>query len=190
MRISEQHRLITVVDVFDKLFNKPYRTCLIGGAEEPLYKPAAHSDQLHRLFFREDYLSSALHEVAHWSIAGPHRLLKQDYGYWYRPDGRSSHEQRLFEKVEVKPQALEWMFSIACGHDFSISLDNLNGSGRDDADSRLLFRRAISNQCINWCKSEKLPTRAYQFIQGLMEAFSTPDPCDARLYQLTATGLR
>ena len=193
MDLTEQQRLTIVVKLFDKLFNKSYQTCLIGGAQEPLYEPAARIDQLHKLFFREDYLSSALHEVAHWCIAGPQRLLKQDFGYWYRPDGRSTNEQRQFEKVEVKPQALEWMFSIACGHQFSISLDNLSGSSSgsdaypDGYCAVQSFKQAISQQCIDWCISENLPSRADQFIKGLIEIFTTVNPYDAKLYQVTST---
>ena len=193
MDLTERQRLTIVVKLFDKLFNKSYRTCLIGGAQEPLYEPAACIDQLHKLFFREDYLSSALHEVAHWCIAGSQRLLKQDFGYWYRPDGRSTNEQRQFEKVEVKPQALEWMFSIACGHQFSISLDNLSGSSSSsDANpdgycAVQSFKQAISQQCIDWCVSENLPSRADQFIKGLIEIFTTVNPYDAKLYQVTST---
>ena len=193
MHCNEHERLTIVVKLFDKLFNKSYRTCLIGGAQEPLYEPAACIDQLHKLFFREDYLSSALHEVAHWCIAGPQRLLKQDFGYWYRPDGRSTNEQRQFEKVEAKPQALEWMFSIACGHQFSISLDNLSGSSsRSDANpdgycAVHSFKQAISKQCIDWCVSENLPSRADKFIKGLMETFTTVNPYDAKLYQVAST---
>jgi len=82
MDLTEHQRLTIVVKLFDKLFNKSYRTCLIGGVQEPLYEPATRIDQLHKLFYREDYLSSALHEAAHWCIAGPQRLLKQDFGYW------------------------------------------------------------------------------------------------------------
>ena len=51
MDLTEHQRLTIVVKLFDKLFNKSYQTCLIGGAQEPLYEPAARIDQLHKLFF-------------------------------------------------------------------------------------------------------------------------------------------
>ena len=183
MPITEQQKLATVVEIFETLFIEHYRVCLIGGAQEPLYRPASGVDDLNRIFYRADYLSSALHEVAHWCIAGQERLLMQDFGYWYRPDGRSNLEQRQFEEVEIKPQALEWMFSIACGHRFSVSLDNLDGSDIDDCAALQSFKHKIAKQCIEWCQLGKLPSRADRFIEGLMATFAALDPYDADLYQ-------
>lgn len=59
-----------------------------------------------------------MHELAHWCIAGPERRLLADYGYWYEPDGRTEQIQAEFEKVEVKPQAVEWILSASCGFPF------------------------------------------------------------------------
>lgn len=53
--------------------------------------------------------NSALHEISHWTIAGKERRLLADLGYWYAPDGRTREQQALFEQVEVKPQAIEWL---------------------------------------------------------------------------------
>ena len=179
---TESQKLTQVVRLFNRLFNKTYRTCLIGGAHEPMYQPASRENELHQLNFRDDYLSSALHEVAHWCIAGPERLLKEDFGYWYRPDGRLCIEQREFERVEVKPQALEWVFSIACNHTFSISLDNLNSKKSVDHRDYRLFEQAIISQCHDWCNKGCVPHRAEQFIKGLMEIFSVENPFDSLHY--------
>ena len=46
-------------------------------------------------------------------------------------DGRDEEQQKAFEQVEVKPQAIEWAFSIACDFKFNFSLDNLNGAPAD-----------------------------------------------------------
>lgn len=183
MSVSESDKLMTVVSLFNRQFNNSYRTCLTGGAQEPLYQPATSTDQLHKLSFRADYLSSALHEVAHWCIAGPQRLLQEDFGYWYSPDGRSTIEQRQFEKVEVKPQALEWMFSVACDHDFSISLDNLNCTDHEDNKAYQLFERAIVDQCLYWCENSQLPTRADCFIKGLTTVFAVNNPYETYHYK-------
>ncbi len=59
------------------------------------------------LFLLMVFYASALHEIAHWCIAGENRCQQVDYGYWYEPNGRSEERQFEFEKVEVKPQALE-----------------------------------------------------------------------------------
>ena len=40
---------------------------------------------------------------------------------WYAPDGRTKEQQALFEQVEIKPQAIEWMFSKAFGRRFRVS---------------------------------------------------------------------
>ncbi len=91
----------------------PFNTELIGGADEPIYRPADSQNDRNRLFYRQDYLSSALHEIAHWCIAGPERLKWEDFGYWYQPDVLSKQQQKEFDKVEIKPHALETAFSLA-----------------------------------------------------------------------------
>jgi len=94
--------------LFATSFFEAYNTYLLGGGQEPEYIPASQDVPYHRIIFRQDYFASALHEVAHWCIAGRVRRLQQDYGYWYAPDGRSVEQQAQFELLEVKPQALEW----------------------------------------------------------------------------------
>ncbi|TXS95908.1 elongation factor P hydroxylase [Parahaliea maris] len=118
--------------VFDACFARSENTRLIGGAPEPEYIPAGEPGPggpvgYHRLYYREDYFASALHESAHWCIAGPGRRLLRDFGYWYAPDGRNPEQQAAFQQVEVAPQALEWCFARACGYPFRVSLDNLEG---------------------------------------------------------------
>lgn len=44
---------------------------------------------------------------------GEKRRQLVDFGYWYAPDGRSAEQQELFQAVEVKPQAMEWILSPA-----------------------------------------------------------------------------
>jgi hypothetical protein len=86
--------------VFDDCFSVDYRTILIGGGSEPVYLPSGDLTlKPHRIIYREDFFASALHEVAHWCLAGTRRRLLEDYGYWYRPDGRNREEQEAFEKV-------------------------------------------------------------------------------------------
>ena len=115
--------------IFRDCFLERNRTILVGGGDEPLYLPSgAPERQPHRIIYREDYLASALHEVAHWCLAGTRRRLLEDYGYWYAPDGRDDDAQAAFERVEARPQALEWILSDACGFEFNLSADNL-GAG-------------------------------------------------------------
>lgn len=66
-----------------------------------------------------------MHELSHWCIAGKKRRQLPDYGYWYAPDGRNAAQQRAFEQLEIKPQALECLFTLACKRHFQVSQDNL-----------------------------------------------------------------
>lgn len=112
--------------VFNQCFLATHQTILVGGGAEPLYLPSATpSRRPHRVIYREDYLASALHDVAHWCLAGVERRKREDYGYWYSPDGRSREEQSAFENVEARPQALEWILSDTCDFVFHLSADNL-----------------------------------------------------------------
>lgn len=154
--------------IFAACFRAAYRTVLVGGAAEPLYAPATSPDELHRVFYRADYPSSALHETAHWCIAGRRRRRLEDYGYWYEPDGRSADAQRAFEAVEAAPQALESLFAEACGVAFHLSADNLKAGGlpsRRFADAVAARRRRYLD--------EGLPRRAARFLRAL-RAFGSP----------------
>ena len=103
---------------------------LVKGDFEPEYFPAIDSTPA-RIQFAHGFFNSALHEISHWSIAGYKRRLLSDLGYWYAPDGRTAEQQALFEQVEIKPQAIEWLFATAFGRKFRVSLDNLTGEGGD-----------------------------------------------------------
>ncbi len=155
--------------VFAACFRKKYRTALVGGAPEPLYQPARVPGQLHLLHYREDYFASALHEVAHWCIAGPRRRELVDFGYWYTPDGRCASQQRAFEAVEYRPQALEWHFARACGYRFRISLDNLDGGDGQARDSAS-FKDRVLEQARVW-QVRGLPARAHHFVLALRREF-------------------
>jgi len=166
--------------VFNDTFAQ-YDTVLMGGRDEPLYQPAAAPGSSHILYYREDYFASALHESAHWCIAGAERRLQVDFGYWYEPDGRDAASQRAFERVEVTPQALEWFFSQACGRSFQVSEDNLAQSHVlcDVADSEQLtddglspFAASVIERAQKF-QDQGLPNRAQQLFNALSEAFAT-----------------
>jgi elongation factor P hydroxylase len=152
-----------LVTIFDRCFARTERTCLVGGAAEPLYRPAPTEQALHRIEFSHDYFASALHEVAHWCVAGPERRLQEDYGYWYAPDGRTGAQQAEFERVEVRPQALEWLFSVAAGAPFRVSADNLaQGLGPSEA-----FKEAVHTEVVRLCQDGVSP-RVARFCQALL----------------------
>jgi elongation factor P hydroxylase len=167
---------VALEEVFHDCFLDDYNTRLQGGAGEPLYRPAA-ADSAAVIYYRHDYSASLLHEVAHWCIAGPARRTLEDYGYWYSPDGRDTRQQRAFESVEVRPQALEWHFALACGQPFRVSQDNL--SLQPAAGER--FRCAVLDQARRFC-AEALPPRALQFRSALAQRFGGTDRPASELF--------
>lgn len=164
--MSEAPSATSVCALFDELFLATENTRLLAGAEEPVYLPADASGMPARIVFRHDYVASALHEVAHWCIAGTARRTLPDYGYWYAPDGRGPAEQRAFEELEAKPQALEWIFSIACGLPFRPSIDNLDGAALDARG----FQARIAREAAHFSRTG-LPARAARFRDALAGRF-------------------
>ena len=133
---------------------------LIRGIDEPEYFPSVEQ-QPARIQFAHGFFNSALHEISHWTIAGEQRRLLPDLGYWYAPDGRTAEQQALFESVEIKPQAIEWLFSKAFGRKFRVSLDNLTGDGGDGA----AFKDNVFAQVQDYFSGKtKLPRDAQRFI--------------------------
>ncbi len=162
MKYSNRHYPDILVRLFDDTFYHEYNTRLVYGEDEPVYLPANDEVSYHRIVFAHGFFASALHEIAHWCIAGEERRQQVDYGYWYAPDGRTEAQQKAFETVEVKPQAIEWAFSIACDFPFNFSLDNLNGAPCDE----LAFKSAVAHQ-LSQMLNHGFPKRAEQFIKVL-----------------------
>lgn len=161
------HDYRDLIRIFDKTF-LTLNTRLISGDGEPVYLPADDVCSYHRIEFAHGFFSSALHEIAHWCIAGKQRRLLEDYGYWYCPDGRDAQQQAEFENVEVKPQAIEWCFSVACGLSFKVSTDNLNGAPVD----RFAFQDKVLEQ-VNVYLQCGLPPRAAQLVEALRAFYRT-----------------
>jgi len=176
-----EHRIEDLISIFDRLFFDSFNTRLVRGGDEPVYLPADEQLPYHRVVFARGFYSSALHEVAHWCIAGEARRRQVDFGYWYAPDGRTAAQQSVFEAVEVKPQALEWIFSVAAGKRFFISADNLSGEPTDDS----VFRRAMHQQLLDYCRVG-LPERAAMFRSALCAFYGTAAELDADRFSLEA----
>lgn len=132
-----------------------YNTVIRGGFEEPFYR-APVADAPAEIRFRRDYVRSALHELAHWCIAGTTRRRQDDYGYWYAPDGRDQAQQQLFYRVEIRPQAIEKHFCTALGLPFEVSVDNLDNP---DPGGLADFRRHVDVQFADYARNG-LPRRA------------------------------
>lgn len=156
------HQIDDLIQIFNACFLKSHETCLIKGGDEPIYLPKDNHHAHHRICFAHGYFSSGLHEIAHWLIAGPQRRLLTDFGYWYEPDGRSQVQQSLFESVEIKPQAIEWILSDAAMYPYRVSIDNLTGETGDSWG----FKKNILQQVKSYCETG-LPPRARKLRKAL-----------------------
>lgn len=123
--VDENEKTATdwLISLFNTLFAHQH-VILVRGAGEPEYFPAK-DNQPARIEFAHGFFQSALHELSHFFIAGERRRQLSDFGYWYAPDGRTEAQQQAFERVEIKPQALECLFTLACRRPFQVSQDNL-----------------------------------------------------------------
>lgn len=163
-----KHRYQDLIQLFESTFFNDYQTCLVKGGDEPIYLPINTDSKVHQIVFAHGYYSSALHEVAHWCIAGAQRRFQVDYGYWYSADGRNAHQQMAFESVEVKPQAIEWAFSVAANKLFRVSTDNIDGVQTDPT----VFANNVRMQVLHYLEIG-FPPRAEQFICALQQFYQT-----------------
>lgn len=161
------HDIQDLISLFNEEFSAE-NTILVRGDDEPIYLPADAEHPRHRVVFAHGFYRSALHEIAHWCIAGEARRRLVDYGYWYRPDGRNAEEQVEFERVEVKPQAVEWGLALAAGHDFDVSADNLSGLPID----RVGFRERVRAQRLRY-ERDGFPPRAERMMARLRRFYGT-----------------
>jgi len=162
-----------IINIFNQTFAQSHNTKLVLGDNEPLYQPADQNCHFHQIIFAHGYFSSALHEVAHWLVAGEQRRLRVDYGYWYEPDGRDLQRQAEFERVEVLPQAIEWALSVSCGVEFDVSSDNLS----DILINRLTFKQKVYQQVLVLLTSGfSLRTKA--LLSACQVMYQTADLCE------------
>ena len=174
-----QHNYQDLINLFEQTFYRQYNTKLVKGDHEPIYLPANIDSDFHQIVFAHGYFSSALHEIAHWCIAGRERRLLEDFGYWYEPDGRTQEQQLLFEQLEIKPQAIEWAFCLAVNKPFNVSADNLNGNGSDTVAFKLKVHQQVSVYLING-----FPKRAQLFINVLAQFYRTQLPLELSRFKL------
>lgn len=161
------HHYSQLISIFNQCFLGDAGTELVRGGHEPVYYPRSQHYPWDRVIFAHGYYASALHEISHWCIAGDDRRRLVDFGYWYNPDGRTQDQQKEFEVVEVKPQAIEWILSRSCNHGFNVSLDNLNGDIHLAEQSARVFKENIWQQVQHYLQ-HGLPKRAHVFSQALL----------------------
>jgi len=172
-----------LIRLFNQLFQSSENTVLVAGDDEPIYLPADDQNPHHRVIFAHGFYESALHEISHWCIAGAARRQLVDFGYWYEPDGRSAERQRQFEQVEVKPQALEWILSEACGRKFHVSTDNLDGDPLEVEAGLARFRADVVQQAQKYLK-HGLPARAEVLKQALLDYYQRHSQFSHELFVL------
>lgn len=177
--MTPQHHAEQLIVLFNQTFMQSHQTQLVCCEPEPIYRPADAQHPFHRIVFAHGFFASALHEISHWCIAGKARRLQEDFGYWYQPDGRSEALQTEFEQVEVKPQALEWLFSTACHFKFHFSADNLANANRVSP----TFQQAVRNQALRYL-AEGLPADAQAWFSTLQQHYRPNDPINASEFNL------
>jgi elongation factor P hydroxylase len=152
---------VMIAGRFNRIFGRSHRVRLIGGAIEPEYLPPTpkYSGSIR---YRSNFAASALHEIAHWCIAGPGRRRLVDYGYWYQPPPRDPGAQRAFARVEAKVQALEAIFSQAAGLAFRVSIDDVENL----LELESTFRDVVAREAVQW-RQRGLPARAELFRRAL-----------------------
>lgn len=178
-QVGISHQYQDLILLFEHTFFQTFNTKLVKGDDEPLYLPASNACAHHRIIFAHGYFASALHEISHWCIAGPERRLKEDFGYWYLPDGRNEQQQAKFEHVEIKPQAVEWALSVACQKPFNVSVDNLQGTAEPD---RAAFQAKVLQQVAHYLTTG-FPQQAQTFIETLATHYGTPLPLTLAMFK-------
>jgi len=160
--LSKEPSADAIVGIFNQCFGQTYNVEISGGADEPLYTPAT-STKAAQLIFRENFPASALHEAAHWCIAGELRRNSTDFALTYIAAPRSETEQEQFLAAEVRTQSLESIFAAAANVTFNPSADNLDCDVSD-------FVEAIAEynaKTLIWLNS-KAGSRAMQFREALI----------------------
>lgn len=160
----EQAATEWLISLFNTLFTR-HNVQLVRGEHEPEYFPECHSKPA-RIEFAHGFFASALHEISHWCIAGSRRRQLADFGYWYAPDGRSAAQQQAFELVEIKPQALECLFTLACRRPFQVSQDNLFANFDTSTST---FATDVYQQATHYiAQPHQLPRDAQTLLQALL----------------------
>ncbi|BCN24711.1 hypothetical protein VYA_19030 [Vibrio alfacsensis] len=167
------HEYQDLITIFNDTFLESFNTQLELGGDEPIYLPADELHPHHRIIFARGFYASALHEIAHWCVAGPERRLLEDFGYWYEPDGRTAEVQAEFEKVEIRPQAYEWILAKSADFPFNVSCDNLHGDFEPD---RLGFMHKVHHEVLG-ILAAGLPPRV-QMLSDALRAFYDIQPLE------------
>ena len=178
--MKDIHNIKDLEQLFSDCFYESYNSKLVKGGDEPIYLPPMQTDisiapqPYAQIVFAHGYYASALHEIAHWCLAGAERRKRIDFGYWYSPDGRTAKQQQAFQKVECQPQAIEWAFCVASGFAFNVSCDNLAGDEFGRQPDHRAFALTVKAQVQTYLQ-QGFPQRAQQFIKALCDFYNQPE---------------
>lgn len=165
-----KHQYEDLIQVFNETFYSDYNTQLVKGDDEPIYTPASEEVPYHQIIFAHGYFASAIHEISHWCVAGRERRGVVDYGYWYCPDGRDKETQHQFQVVEIRPQALDWLFCLATDYPFNVSCDNLDGDFEPDREA---FKADVREEVSKMLETDDIPERAKVLLAKLNSFYGT-----------------
>lgn len=181
--LDGRHNYPLLITLFDQLFADRLNTRLVLGEHEPLYLPADQDHPYHRIIFAHGFFASALHELAHWCVAGEARRQQVDYGYWYIPDGRTAAQQQAFERVEGRAQAVEWVLAKACDFRFQISTDNLTGEAGNSAAFKAIVFAAVQQLL-----ATGMNDRTSMLVAALSDHFGVTNAANVSSYSLSQLG--
>ncbi len=153
---------VMLAEVFNLSFGDTYNVRCLGGFSQPEYLTAMQTQGSAQLRYTRDYAASALHEIAHWCVAGKDRLALNDFGYGYLPPPRDKATQQRFFALEFKVQVLEAWFASGTGVRFVASADNFDCS--DEA--RNAFAQQITTAVQAYTLAD-VPPRAQEFTRAL-----------------------
>ena len=186
--VTGRHNYPELISVFNRCFAQGVgvdgeNTRLVCGGSEPMYYPAGmpldDAFSYHRIIFAHGFFASALHELAHWCVAGKDRRRQVDFGYWYIPDGRTLEQQRAFERVESRAQAIEWLLASACDFNFAVSVDNLTGQAGDNS----AFKAAVYRRVEHYL-SAGVNSRTQRLLKALADFYGVADPLAKERFSL------
>lgn len=157
-----------IITLFNDLYGARENTWLTRAEDDPCYLPGRGGQPRNLICFAHGFYTSALHEIAHWLLAGPDRRRLVDYGYWYQPGERSDAVRSRFFAVEKNNQSLEWFLTVAAGIRFFVSVDEpAMPAGRLQE-----FRRAVAERARQRVM-EGLPAAAAPLLQALTGRYGT-----------------
>lgn len=170
--------LPALLNLLNTQYLSEYNTRIIGGFDEPFYQASVRGEAA-QIQFSHDYIRSALHELAHWCVAGVERRKQNDYGYWYAADGRTQQQQNAFYRVEIKPQTIEWALCLLIDEPFEPSVDNLN----NETEGEKKFAESLHQQMLVFLR-EGFPKRAQEILVMIALERGIGDPMTVILQKL------